>query len=42
MQTKNLSMTPKFSGFLDFVRWVTALLVKLISLNRLESKARRI
>src|SRR5450830_63989 len=27
MQTKNLSMSPEFSGFLDFVRWVAALLV---------------
>src|SRR5450830_102204 len=29
MQTKNLSMTPEFSGFLDFVRWLAALLVVL-------------
>lgn len=29
MQTKNLSMSPEFSGFLDFVRWVAALLVVL-------------
>lgn len=27
MQTKNLSMPPELSGFLDFVRWAAALLV---------------
>ncbi len=29
MQAKNMSMSPEFSGFLDFVRWVAALLVVL-------------
>ena len=29
MQAKNMSMSPEFSGFLDFVRWMAALLVVL-------------
>ena len=29
MQAKNTSMSPQFSGFLDFIRWMAALLVVL-------------